>query len=53
MLVLGGGSMKKFGFVDKVVANLNEAGIEVELFENVEPDPSVETVMKGRSYESL
>ncbi|MDD3140776.1 MAG: iron-containing alcohol dehydrogenase [Lachnospiraceae bacterium] len=47
MLVLGGGSMKKFGFVDKVVANLNEAGIEVELFENVEPDPSVETVMKG------
>ena len=47
MLVLGGGSMKKFGFVDKVVAYLKEAGIETQLFENVEPDPSVETVMKG------
>lgn len=47
VLVLGGGSMKRFGFVDKVVGYLNEAGIEVKLFENVEPDPSVETVMKG------
>ena len=26
---------------------LNEAGMEVKLFEGVEPDPSVETVMKG------
>lgn len=47
MLVLGGGSMKKFGFVDKVLSYLKEAGIETELFENVEPDPSVETVMAG------
>lgn len=47
ILVIGGGSMKKFGFVDKVVGYLNEAGIETQLFENVEPDPSVETVMKG------
>ena len=39
--------MKRFGFLDKVVANLNEAGIETQLFEGVEPDPSVETVMKG------
>lgn len=47
VLVLGGGSMKRFGFVDKVVDYLKEAGIETKLFENVEPDPSVETVMKG------
>lgn len=47
MIVLGGGSMKRFGFLDKAVAYLKEAGIEVELFKNVEPDPSVETVMKG------
>ena len=26
---------------------MKEAGMEVELFEGVEPDPSVETVMKG------
>lgn len=47
VLVLGGGSMKKFGFVDKVEAYLKEAGIETKLIENVEPDPSVETVMNG------
>lgn len=47
VLVLGGGSMKKFGFVDKVLSYLTDAGIETKLFENVEPDPSVETVMKG------
>ena len=47
VLVLGGGSMKRFGFVDKALGYLKEAGIETKLFENVEPDPSVETVMKG------
>ena len=46
-VVVGGGSMKRFGFLDKVVDYLKEAGMEVELFEGVEPDPSVETVMKG------
>ena len=29
VLVLGGGSMKRFGFVDKAVAYLKEAGIEI------------------------
>ena len=47
IVVVGGGSMKRFGFLDKAVNNLKEAGMEVRLFENVEPDPSVETVMKG------
>lgn len=47
MVCVGGGSMKRFGFLDKVVAYLKEAGMEVQLFEGIEPDPSVETVMKG------
>lgn len=47
IVVVGGGSMKRFGFLDKAVNYLKEAGMEVALFENVEPDPSVETVMKG------
>ena len=46
-VVVGGGSMKRFGFLDKVETYLKEAGMEVRLFEGVEPDPSVETVMKG------
>ena len=47
MVVVGGGSMKRFGFLDKVEQYLKEAGMQVELFEGVEPDPSVETVKKG------
>ena len=47
ILVIGGGSMKRAGFVDKIIGYLKEAGIETKLFEGVEPDPSVETVMKG------
>ena len=47
MICVGGGSMKKFGFLDKAAAYLKEAGMEVELFEGIEPDPSVETVMRG------
>ena len=47
MVCVGGGSMKRFGFLDKVVAYLKEAGMEVELFEGIEADPSVETVMRG------
>lgn len=46
-VVVGGGSMKRFGFLQKVEDYLKEAGMEVQLFEGVEPDPSVETVMKG------
>ena len=47
IVVVGGGSMKRQGFLDKAVNYLKEAGMEVALFEGVEPDPSVETVMKG------
>ena len=47
MICVGGGSMKRFGFLDRAVGYLKEAGMEVELFEGIEPDPSVETVMRG------
>lgn len=47
IVCVGGGSMKRFGFLDRAVNYLKEAGMEVELFEGIESDPSVETVMKG------
>ena len=47
IVCVGGGSMKRFGFLDKAVSYLQEAGMEVKLFEGIEPDPSVETVMRG------
>ncbi len=47
LIVTGGSSMQKFGFLSKLEKILNEAGLETKKFEGVEPDPSVETVMKG------
>ena len=47
VICVGGGSMKRFGFLDRAVEYLKEAGMEVELIEGIEPDPSVDTVMKG------
>ncbi len=47
IVCVGGGSMKRFGFLDRIVSYLEEAGLEVKLFEGIEPDPSVTTVMKG------
>lgn len=46
-IVVGGGSMKRFGFLDTIESYLKEAGMETILIEGVEPDPSVETVMRG------
>lgn len=47
VICVGGGSMKRFGFLDKAIAYLNEAGMEVKVIDGIEPDPSVDTVMKG------
>ena len=47
IVVTGGGSMRRGGFLQDVEADLKEAGFEVQLFEGVESDPSVETVMRG------
>jgi len=35
------------GFVEKLTAYLKEAGMDVQVFDEVEPEPSIETVMKG------
>ena len=37
----------QLGLVDKVKAHLDSAGIEVHIFDEVEPDPSVQTVRRG------
>lgn len=50
VIVTGSGSMKKYGFLDKTISLLKEAGIESAVFEGVEADPSVETVMKGVEF---
>lgn len=47
VIVVGGGAMKRNGFLQKAEDYLKEAGMEVALIEGVEPDPSVTTVMNG------
>ena len=46
-IVIGGSSMKKYGFLEKLEGILHDAGLQTQLFEGVEPDPSVETVYRG------
>ena len=38
MVCVGGGSMKKFGFLDRAVSYLKEAGKEEKLFEGIGRD---------------
>lgn len=40
-------SMVKLGFVDKALYHLDKAEISTEIFSDVEPDPSVDTVFRG------
>lgn len=47
MIVTGGSSMKRFGFIDQTIAILKKNGIESQVFDGVEPNPSVETVEAG------
>ncbi|MCT4618763.1 MAG: iron-containing alcohol dehydrogenase [Marinisporobacter sp.] len=47
ILVTGGSSMKRHGFLDEAKKQLEKAGMEVAIFDGVEPNPSVETVEKG------
>ena len=47
MICTGGTSMKKNGFIDKAMEYLKEAKIEVKVYDGIEPDPTVKTVIKG------
>ena len=46
-LVTGGSSMKRFGFLDRAKEILERAGMEVQIVDGVEPDPSIETCKRG------
>lgn len=50
VICVGGGSMKRFGFLDRAQKYLEEAGMEVKVFDGIEPDPSVETVLRGAQF---
>ncbi|WP_035790221.1 iron-containing alcohol dehydrogenase [Clostridium beijerinckii] len=47
MIVTGGSSMRKFGFIEKAEKYLNESGIEVKVIDYVEPNPTVDIIIRG------
>ena len=47
IICTGGGSSRRNGSLGKAEAYLKEAGMEVKIYEGIESDPSVETVLKG------
>nr|WP_122013657.1 iron-containing alcohol dehydrogenase [Maliibacterium massiliense] len=47
IIVTGGSSMKRGGFLKATEDVLHAAGLETQLFDGVEPDPSIETVYRG------
>jgi alcohol dehydrogenase class IV len=47
IICTGGGSARRNGSLGKAEAYLKEAGMEVKIYEGIESDPSVETVLKG------
>ena len=46
-LVISDKIIVQLGLFDKVKAHLDSTGIEVHIFDEVEPDPSVQTVQRG------
>ncbi len=47
LIVIGGQSIKKTGYLDKIEAFLKEGGFTFDYFTGVEPDPSFITVQNG------
>ena len=48
VLVTGGSSMKRFGFLDQAQDLLSQANIDSIIIDGVEPNPSVKTVIEGK-----
>lgn len=47
LLTYGGGSIKQIGLYDKVMSELNKAGLEVHELSGIEPNPRIDSVRKG------
>lgn len=48
IIVTGGSSMQKFGFLQKVEQTLKDTGLEVQIFEGVEPIPPLKPSTAAR-----
>lgn len=44
LLVIGGGSVKRTGYLDEVSSHLKKRGISITFFEGIEPNPHAQTI---------
>jgi alcohol dehydrogenase class IV len=49
LVVTGGGSLRRSGRLDGILAALADKGLSATVFEGVEPDPSIQTIDRGRA----
>ena len=47
MIVIGGGSVKREGYLDEAISELQERGVRTTLFEGIEPNPHAQTIDKA------
>lgn len=47
LICIGGQSVKKYGYLEKLEKQLNMAGVEHSLFEGIRPNPTRQNVMNG------
>jgi alcohol dehydrogenase len=50
VLIVTDGPLQKLGIVDPICAALREGGVTVDVFSDVEPDPSEELIAKGIAH---
>lgn len=50
LIVIGGTSVKRLGYLDRVQALLKKQGVESVVFDKVQPNPVVEHVMEASSW---
>ena len=46
-LIIAGRTVRKLGVIDRVTELLEEAGIDVNAFDQIEPEPSMDTIRRA------
>lgn len=46
-MIVCGKTVSRLGIAEQVAEACQEGGLEIEIFDEVEPEPSIETMIKG------
>jgi len=50
LVVIGRGSVKKYGYLDNLIASLKDEQVDFEIFEGIEENPTVEKIDRGGRF---